>query len=159
MPKTVPPLDKTDKAILKQLQANSRIPNSELADEVKLSASACLKRVNRLREQGTIKQFAAVINPIDIGLEVTTFVFVALSPHTRKVADEFVKRIKAIEQILECYHVTGEFDYLLKIVASDISAYRDFVIDELLTIAGVSKLETLVVLKTEKQTFNLPIGK
>ena len=152
-------LDKTDKAILKRLQVNSRMPNSELADKVKLSASACLKRVNRLREQGTIKQFTAVINPIDIGLEITTFVFVALSPHNRKAAEEFVKKIKAVGQILECYHVTGEFDYLLKIVASNISAYRDFVIDELLTIASVSKLETLVVLKSEKQTFNLPIEK
>ena len=157
MLETVPPIDKTDKAILKQLQANSRMPNSELADKVKLSASACLNRVNRLRDKGIIKQFAAVINPIDIGLEITTFTFVALSPHNRKVAEEFVKKITAIEHILECYHVTGEFDYLLKIVASDISAYRDFVIDELLGIAGVSKIETLVVLKSEKQTFNLPI--
>jgi Lrp/AsnC family leucine-responsive transcriptional regulator len=159
MQKGTPVLDKTDKAILKQLQTNSRIPNSELANKVKLSASACLKRVSRLRREGTIKQFAAVISPVDIGLEITTFTFVALSPHNRKVADEFVKRIKAIDYILECYHVTGEFDYLLKIVASDISAYRDFIIDELLGIAGVSKLETLVVLKSEKQTFDLPIGK
>ena len=159
MLKAVPQLDKTDKAILKQLQANSRIPNSELANKVKLSASACLKRVNRLWKTGTIKQFAAVINAAELGLEITTFTFVALSPHNRKVAAEFVKRINAIDYILECYHVTGEFDYLLKIVASDISAYRDFIIDELLGIAGVSRLETLVVLKPEKQTFNLPIGK
>jgi len=159
MLKTVPPLDKTDKTILKHLQVNSRIPNSELANKVKMSASACLKRVNRLRKNGTIKQFAAVINPVDIGLEITTLTFVALSPHNRKVAEQFVKRIKAIDYVLECYHVTGEFDYLLKIVASDISAYRDFIIDELLGIAGVSRLETLVVLKPEKQTFNLPIGK
>jgi Lrp/AsnC family transcriptional regulator len=113
--------------------------------------------VNRLRERGIIKQFAAVINPMDVGLEITTFAFVALSPHNRKVAEEFVKKIKAIDQVLECYHATGEFDYLLKIVASDISAYRNFVMDELLGIAGVSRLESLVVLKSEKQTFNLPI--
>lgn len=158
MPKTVLQLDKTDKAILKHLQVNSRIPNSELANKVKLSASACLKRVNRLWKDGIVKQFAAVINPAELGLEITTLTFVALSPHNRKVADQFVKSIRAIDYVLECYHVTGEFDYLLKIVASDISAYRDFIIDGLLGIAGVSRLETLVVLKSEKQTFNLPIG-
>lgn len=159
MLKTASPLDKTDKAILKHLQANSRIPNSELANKVKLSASACLKRVNRLWNEGIVKQFAAVINPADIGLEITTLTFVALSPHNRKVAEQFVKRIKATDYILECYHVTGEFDYLLKIVATDISAYRDFIIDELLGVTGVSRLETLVVLKSEKQTFDLPIVK
>jgi len=157
MSKTMPQLDKTDKAILKQLQVNSRIPNSELANKVKLSASACLKRVNRLCKDGIVKQFAAVINPADIGLEITTLTFVALSPHNRKVADQFVKSIRAIDYVLECYHVTGQFDYLLRIVASDISAYRDFIIDELLGIEGVSRLETLVVLKSEKQTFKLPI--
>ena len=159
MPETTLTLDKIDKTLLKLLQTNSRISNSELAEKVKLSASACLNRVSRLREKGAIKQFATIVNPKDIGLEVTTFTFVALSQHNRKIAEEFVRKINAIEQILECYHVTGEFDYLLKIVAPDISAYRDFLIDELLEITGVSKAETLVVLKSEKQIYNLPIKK
>lgn len=153
------PLDKIDIAILEELQDNARIPNSELAAKVGLSPSACLSRTNKLREMGVIKQFVLAIDRLKVGLSVLTLTFVTLSPHNREMAEAFVEKIKKMDQVLECYHITGSFDFLLKIVAPDISTYRDYIIDELVEIPGVEKVETLVVLKEEKQSFKLPLNK
>ncbi len=149
--------DEIDITILQELQRNSRIPNSELAGKVGLSASACLSRTNKLRELGIIKHFVTAVDRLKVGLPVLLFTFVTLSPHNRKMADAFVERIKEMDQVLECYHITGRFDFLLKIVAPDISTYRDYIIDELVEIPGVEKVETLVVLKEEKERFSLPL--
>ena len=93
-----------------------------------------------------------------VGLPVSTFTFVTLSKHSRKAAQAFLKKIEKMSQIMECYNVTGQADYLLKILSPDISSYRDFVIDGLIGIQGVKHVETLVVLKTEKRHFSLPLG-
>ncbi|NOY81544.1 MAG: Lrp/AsnC family transcriptional regulator [Kiritimatiellaeota bacterium] len=150
-------LDKVDFAILGFLQAQARMSNSELARRVGLSESACLARTRRLQTDGTIKQFVTVVDARKVGMEITTFTFVTLAGHNRKTANTFVDRIKQTPEVLECYNVTGQWDYLLKIVAKDISAYRDFVIDRLIEIDGVDKVETLIVLKSEKESFSLPL--
>lgn len=151
-------IDDTDVTILKLLQADSSASNSELAARIGLSPSACLARVNRLRERGVIEGFTAIIEQEKVGLPVTTFSFVTLSKHSRKAADAFLKKIMNMPQVTECYNVTGRADYLLKIIAPGISSYRDFVIDGLIGIPGVEHVETLVVLKTEKRTFSLPLS-
>lgn len=149
--------DDIDLAILTSLQKDSMITNAELAKLVGLSPSACLGRSRRLREAGIIKQFIAVIDEQKIGLEVVTYVFVTLSPHDRKTTEAFLTNIRAIPQVMECYNVSGNFDYLLKIVASAIKDYRDFVIDTLIEVPGVGKVETLLVLSNEKQSYQLPL--
>jgi len=151
-------LDNTDIAILELLQADSSASNSDLAVGIGLSPSACLARVNRLRERGVIERFTAIVEQKKVGLPVTTFSFVTLSKHGRKAADTFLKKILDMPQVMECYNVTGRADYLLKIIASGISSYRDFVIDGLIGIPGVEHVETLVVLKTEKRSFSLPLN-
>ncbi len=155
-PKTPLP-GKTDLAILKILQSRARISNAELAKQVGLSESACLARTRRLQESGTIRQFVTVVNAQEVGVAVTTFTFVTLARHNRAMAEAFVGHIRRMPEVMECYNVTGQWDYLLKIVARDISAYRDFVIDRLIEAEGVDKVETLMVLKAEKVTFELPL--
>ncbi|MCL5104066.1 MAG: Lrp/AsnC family transcriptional regulator [Armatimonadetes bacterium] len=151
-------LDEIDYNILKLLQADATMPNAQLAGKVGLSPSACLTRVKRLRERGIIKLFTAIADEQQLGLGVATFTFVSLSRHSRAAAETFVKKIREIPQVMECYNITGSSDYLLKILSPDMSSYRDFVIDTLLEIPGVGHAETLVVLKTEKREFNLPLG-
>jgi Lrp/AsnC family leucine-responsive transcriptional regulator len=152
------PLDEIDYNILRLLQTDASISNARLAGKVSLSPSACLSRVKRLQQHGVIKQFTVIADELQLGLGVATFTFVSLSQHRRSRAEEFVSRIQEIPQVTECYNITGSSDYLLKILSPNISSYRDFVIDTLLEIPGVEHAETLVVLKTEKREFVLPLG-
>jgi Lrp/AsnC family transcriptional regulator len=158
MPNNKHSLDHTDTAILDLLQLDSSIANSELAAKVGLSPSACLARTKSLRQRGVLGQFTAIVDQEKVGLPVSTFTFVTLSKHSRRAAQAFLKKIEKTPQVMECYNVTGQADYLLKIVSPDISSYRDFVIDGLIGIQGVNHVETLVVLKTEKRNFNLPLS-
>ena len=157
MPRKPKNIDSLDLAILKELQEDARTPNSELASRVGLSTSACLARTNRLRQQGTIKQFATIIDHEKIGLDIIAFTFVTLSPHSQPIAAGFADQLGELPQVTECYHVTGNHDYMLKIVAQNIPDYRDFVVNSLLSIKGVNKVETMMVLKVEKQQFSLPL--
>ncbi|MHB1000035.1 MAG: Lrp/AsnC family transcriptional regulator [Armatimonadota bacterium] len=150
-------LDEVDLAMLRLLQADASITNAELATKVGLSPSACLSRTKRLLERGVIGKFTAVVDEKKVGMAITVFAFVTLSKHSRSDAESFLKRIEKIAQVMECYNVTGRADYMMKIVAPDIYTYRDFVIDQVIEIPEVEHVETLVVLKTEKRSFELPL--
>ncbi len=159
MPKTVNKLDSYDLAILQELQKNARMPNSELATRVGLSTSASLARTNRLRQQGVIKQFTAIIDFEKVGINVIAFTFVSLSPHTQQIATDFAEQIAKLPQVMESYNLTGSYDYMLKIVSPDIPAYRQVVVNSLLEIEGVSKVETMMALSIEKQQYTVPLKK
>lgn len=150
--------DEVDFAILGHLQGDAMVTNAELAKKIGLSPSACLGRVKRLREGGVIKKYTAIIDEQKVGLEVVTFVFVTLAPHDRKTTAAFLASISEIPNIMECYNISGGYDYLLKIISPTIKDYRDFVIDTLIEVPGVGKVETSVVLSTEKQSFQLPFA-
>lgn len=150
--------DNYDKEIINILQSDSSISNIELSKKIGLSPSACLGRTKRLKELGIIKQYATIIDEKKVGLEIVAFTFVNLSPHNRNTANSFLSKVKETPQILECYNITGNWDYLLKIVSHNIATYRDFVIDSLLEFPGINKVETNIVLCTDKQSFYLPIG-
>lgn len=151
--------DSYDKEILDILQSDASISNIELSKKIGLSPSACLSRTKRLKELGIIKQYATIIDEKKVGLEIVAFTFVNLSPHNRNTANAFLAKVKETPQILECYNITGNWDYLLKIVSHDIATYRDFLIDSLLEFPGVNKVETNIVLGTDKQSFYLPIDR
>ncbi|MEJ2691365.1 MAG: Lrp/AsnC family transcriptional regulator [Deltaproteobacteria bacterium] len=150
--------DQVDMAILSLLQADATITNAELAKQVGLSPSACLGRTRRLKEAGILKGFVAILDEQKVGLEVVTFVFVSLTPHNRKTTEAFLKGIHEIPQVMECHNISGVHDYLLKIVAPSISDYRSFIIDTLIEVPGVDKIETSVVLSCEKLSHQLPLA-
>jgi len=153
-----PAFNDTDRDILALLQADASITNAELAKRVGLSPSACLGRVKRLRESGVIKQMTAIVDEKKIGLEVAAFVFISLRPHDRRTTERFLGRIHEIPQVMECHNISGAYDYLLKVVAPSIAGYRNFVIDTLIEVPGVDKVETSVILSTEKCSHSLPLA-
>ena len=150
--------DEVDMAILTHLQEDSTITNAQLAKQVGLSPSACLGRTKRLKEAGILKKFIAIVDEQKIGLEVVTFVFVSLTPHDRETTELFLESIRNIPNVMECHNISGVHDYLLKIVAPSINEYRNFVIDTLIEVPGVGKVETSVVLSSEKLSYQLPLS-
>lgn len=150
--------DEIDLAVLTHLQRDATITNAELAKHVGLSPSACLGRTKRLKETGVIKRVAAIIDEQKVGLEVVTFVFITLKPHDRATTESFLGHIRKLANVQECYNISGKWDYLLKIISSSIKDYRNFVIDTLIEVPGVGKVETSVVLSSEKQTYQLPLN-
>jgi Lrp/AsnC family leucine-responsive transcriptional regulator len=116
-----------------------------------------LTRTKNLKESGVIKQFTTIVDEKRLGMETTAFIMIALSPLTRETTNFFLQQINKIPQVLECYAITGNPDYLLKVVAKDMQTYKDFVIDSLMAIPGVSRVEANIVINTEKRTFSIPV--
>jgi Lrp/AsnC family transcriptional regulator len=151
-------MDDVDRLILEVLQNDASISNVELSKKAGLSPSACLARTRKMKERGIIRGFATLIDEKAVGLGLLAFTFVNLSPHNRAAGETFVKEVLKKPEVLECYNITGAWDYLLKIAAVDIANYRNFLMDELLAIPGVQRVETDIVLHTEKQSWSLPLA-
>lgn len=150
-------LDATDRKILEILQANSNITNAQLAKEIGLSPAPTLERVNKLESAGVIKSYHAVIDPSSVGLGVSTFVMVSLKGHNKENIEKFVKAIKKIDEIVECHHITGAGDFILKIVCADIAAYQQLMLEQVSNIDVVDGLQSMVILSTFKDSKSLPI--
>jgi DNA-binding Lrp family transcriptional regulator len=150
-------LDELDVAILRALQADGRISNVELAQRINLSPPATHTRLKRLQEQGTIRQYVALLDQEQVGYDMTCFVNISLQLHQVEELEGFRDIINELPQVLECYHVTGEFDYLLKVVVHDRKDLQRFVVEQITPIPGVARIYTSLVLSEVKATTALPI--
>ena len=150
-------IDATDRKILEILQANSNITNAQLAKEIGLSPAPTLERVNKLEMSGVIRSYHAVIDPASVGLGVSTFVMASLKGHNKDNIDKFIAAIKKISEIVECHHVTGAADFILKIVCLDIAAYQQLMLERVSNIDVVDSLQSMVILSTFKDSKSLPI--
>jgi Lrp/AsnC family leucine-responsive transcriptional regulator len=149
--------DRTDLAILALLQREGRLTNAELAERVKLSASACLRRVQRLESTGVIGGYAARVEPKAVGLGLQAFVRVQLSSHDAVTVQAFVERLRGWEDVVACHALTGDMDYLLHVVVEDLEHFSRFLLDHLLNDAGVADVNSSFVLRTVKQELALPL--
>lgn len=143
-------MDRMNKRILRELQADGRISNAELADRVGLSASACLRRVQELERNGVITGYRAVINPEALGVGFTAYIAVGLSDHTKKSQRAFEKAITRSEEVRECHNITGSFEYILRVETRDLAAYKVFHTDVLGTLPQVHAITTYVVMESAK---------
>jgi len=150
-------LDSIDKKIIELLQANSNITNAQLAQEVGLSPAPTLERVKKLETQGVIKSYHAVVDMASIGLGVCTFVTVSLKGHNKENIEKFTKSISKIPEVVECHHVTGQADFILKVVASDIPAYQNLMLEKMTNIEGVDNMHSTVILSTFKDSRVIPL--
>jgi len=151
-------MDRTDKKILTLLQNDGRISNQDLADEVSLSPSPCLRRVNQLEQEGIIEKYVALLNPEKIGLHLSGFLFVGLDKHTPQKMKNFEALVKKIPEVMECYLITGQTaDYVLKVIVSDMQHYQKFLLERITQIEGVTSVHTSFVLQkiVDKTTYSL----
>lgn len=151
-------LDPFDRKILAELQREGRQTVAQLATRVGLSESPCLRRLRRLEEEGYIEGYQSVLNRTKLGLGVMGFVQVAIHPHRAEDAERFKAAIAAVPEIVECHSVSGEFDFLLVVVAESLDAYSRFVNAKLLSTLGVIKIQTSFALGAVKPFAGLPVG-
>ena len=150
-------LDKTDLNILRTLQRNARLTTKELAAEVNLSTTPVFERLKRLERGGYIKKYIAVLDANKLNLGFVVFVNVKLRRMNHDTAIDFVKRIREVPEVTECYNISGHFDYLLKIHATDMQAYQHFILEKLGTIESVGSIESTFVMGEIKQEYGLNI--
>jgi Lrp/AsnC family transcriptional regulator, leucine-responsive regulatory protein len=149
--------DNFDKTILTELQQNARISNVELARRVKLSAPATLARVRRLEENGYVCRHSTIVDRRKAGYDMLCFVSVSMQLHEIKQVTGFFQTIQEMPEVLECHHVTGNYDYLLKVVAKNTADLEDFLINRLTPIKGVARIHTSLVLRETKNTTVIPL--
>jgi Lrp/AsnC family leucine-responsive transcriptional regulator len=150
-------LDRFDHAILTILQVDGRISNVDLAERVSLSESACLRRVRGLEESGYIKGYAAVVDQQELGLPGNVFVNITLEHQDLADLNAFETAVQEIPEIMECYLMTGEHDYLLRVVVSDIDDFERVHRNYLTRLPGVSRVSSSFTLRTVRKTNALPI--
>ena len=151
-------LDAIDRQILENLQNDARMRNVELAEKVGLSPSPCLRRVGNLEETGVIRGYATLVDAEAVGLPVSVFVSVTLEKQIEKTLAKFEKEIRARPEVMECYLMTGDADYLLRVVTADLGAYERFLIEHLTRIPGVASIKSSFALKQVAYRTALPIS-
>lgn len=151
-------LNKYDKAILNALQNNGRLSNQEIADQIGLSPSACLRRFKALEESGVITGYRTLLDAKKLGLDLMALIHISMDKHTQERFSEFERAIQSIPNVLECLLLTGQTaDYQLKVLVKDLEAYQDLLLNHITQINGVSGVHTSFVLRKVVDKTAIPI--
>ena len=148
-------LDETDLQILRILQKNAKLTTKELADAVHLTPTPVFERQKRLERQGYIKRYVAVLDPEKLNQGLLVFCKVKLKQINHEIADAFTRRIMRIPEVTECYNTSGDYDYLLKVRASDMIQYQEFVLNKLGDIESLGSIESTFVMSEVKQNHGI----
>lgn len=151
-------IDDIDKKILEILQSRAKITNAKLSEEIGLSPAPTLERVKKLEQMGIIASYHAKLNTDKIGLGVTTFVLATLSGHNRANIEGFIQEINKIPEVVECHHITGAGDFILKVIAKDIASYQKLMLEKVSDIKQVDNMQSMVVLSTFKDSKVIPVN-
>ncbi len=135
-------MDLKDQQIIRELQLNGRLTNNELAERVNLSPSPCLRRVRNLERSGIIAGYAALIDQSAYGLPITVFIRIKLEHHNKQAVQTFEKHVGEIDEILDCYLMTGDSDYLLRVIVDSLEAYEAFIRDKIHQIPSIASIGT-----------------
>ena len=152
-------LDRIDLLLLAELQRQGRISNADLAERVHLSASACLRRVQRLERDGVIAGYRAEVDADRLGLGLQAFVRVQLNHHDAQAIAAFARVVGDWDEVIACHALTGDMDYLLQVAVRDLEHFSGFLLDRLLTQAGVADVNSSFVLRTVKAFRGMPLAK
>ncbi len=150
-------LTEQDRLLLRALQQDARITNQELAEKAGMSASACWRRVRALEEEGVIRRYAALLDAGKAGLGFHAIAHVTLTRHDHRHVDTFIAEVARRAEVLDCFAVTGEADYLLRVVCADLDAYNRFLEAFLFRLPGIANVRTSLVLKGIKQETAAPV--
>ena len=150
-------LDRIDLAILAALQSDGRLSNVDLADQVHLSPPATLARVRRLEQEGFIEGYTALLSRQKLGHDNLALIEIALELHQHKRIAEILSQLTAMPEVMELYHVTGEYDYMLKVSVANTRALDRFISEQLIPLPGIARIHTSIVLKELKATTQLKL--
>jgi len=145
-------LDQKDLAILKLLQHNARVTVKEISDRVNLSTTPVYERIKWMEETGVIKQYATLVDPAKLNRRLMVIAYVSLKQHNKTAGSKFVKTINEMNEVLECYSISGEFDFMLKIVVEDMNAYYDFHVNRLSEMENIGNVQSIFVMGVVKET-------
>ncbi len=148
-------LDEKDILILRLLQQNARITVKEIAVEVHLSTTPVHERIKKMEEAGVIRQYATLVDPARVGRGLTVICYVSLKEHNKRTGARFIKVIHELNEVLECYNISGEFDFMLKVAVGDMNAYYDFHVNRLSQIENIGHVQSIFVMGVIKQTHQL----
>lgn len=143
-------MDAIDKKILMLLQQNAKYNTKEIAEKVGLSVSPTFERIKKLEQKKYIKKYVALLDPAKIGKAITVYCQVTLSIHSRELIDTFKEQVNKLPEIMGCFHVSGNYDFLLKIAVNDMNEYQQFIIDKLSVIKGISNVQSSFVMEEIK---------
>lgn len=150
-------LDPAEISILKLLQNDGRVTNQELADKMGMSASPCWRKVRKLEDEGVIEGYRAVLNRKKIGLGVMVFIRVVINSHSEAEAKKFEEEVIALEDVVACYSIGGDADFLLQVVAYDLDSYADFAMSVVRRLPRIKEMQSMFVLKEIKPLVMYPI--
>jgi Lrp/AsnC family leucine-responsive transcriptional regulator len=150
-------LDQIDYRILQELQNDGSLSNVELAKRVHLSASPCLNRVRALEKTGVIQGYVAIANPAALGLGLNVFINISLKTQSKESLAHFEQRISEHDEVMECYLMTGDSDYLIRVAVANIAALEKFILEQLTPIPGIEKIRSGFALKQVRYKTALPL--
>jgi Lrp/AsnC family leucine-responsive transcriptional regulator len=152
-----PTLDEIDRKVLHELQEDGRLSNAELAKRIGLSRAATHARVRKLERLGVIARYTAIVDPEAVGYELLCLIGVAMALHSQENIARARKAIAEMPEVLECWHVTGDFDYILKVAVRSRADLQRFILERLTPVPGIARVNTSLVLGVEKSTTALPL--
>jgi Lrp/AsnC family leucine-responsive transcriptional regulator len=150
-------LDKTDRRIVDALQRDGRLSVTDLAEQVGLSPTPCARRIRRLESSGLIQGYAAIVDPKRVGQSIQAIVQIKLETHSDEIVERFRRTLLERPEVLSCYVMTGEMDFLLHVIVRDIEALSDFTMRKLLRLSGVRDVRSSIVLETVKRSPIIPL--
>ncbi|MBB3697506.1 Lrp/AsnC ligand binding domain-containing protein [Flammeovirga yaeyamensis] len=150
-------MDQTDKKILKLLQEDGSITTKEIARRIHLSNTPVYERIKKMEREGVIKKYVAVLNREKLDRDLIVFCNVTLKEHSKIIGHKFVEDITALEEVVECYNISGDYDFLLKVMVKDMKAYQDFVLNRLGEIENIGSAHSTFVMGEIKQSYKIPI--
>jgi len=151
-------LDSKDLAILSLLQINARITVKEISQKMHLSATPVHERIKRMEASGVIKQYATLLDHTKVNKSLIVICYVSLKEHNKNAGNKFIKTIQALNEVTECYNISGEFDFMLKVICEDMNTYYDFHVNKLSQIENMGHVQSIFVMGVIKQTHQLVYG-
>lgn len=148
-------LDSKDLEILRLLQENARVTVKEISEKVHLSTTPVHERIKRMEEAGVIKQYVTIVDHNKVKKGLMVICYVSLKQHSKNAGDKFIRRMHELNEVTECYNISGEFDFMLKVVAEDMNAYYDFHVNQLSQIENIGNVQSVFVMGVIKQTHQL----
>jgi DNA-binding Lrp family transcriptional regulator len=145
-------LDNKDLSILRLLQENARITVKEISDKVHLSTTPVHERIKRMEESGVIKQYATLVDHSKVKKGLMVICYVSLKQHSKKAGNKFIQTIHELTEVIECFSISGEFDFMLKVVTEDMNSYYDFHVNRLSQIENIGNVQSIFVMGIIKQT-------